>query len=1023
MTISAIVGTLAAGTYTGHITVTVTTSGGAIGSPGKITVTFIVAPLTPVLSLSTTSVSFNATQGGANPSTSSVNVTNTGGGGALGFTAGTDSSSTSWLSVTPSSGTTAGTLTISAKVGTLTAGTYTGSVTVTASGALNSPATISVTFNVAPPPALSLSTTTVSFNAFQGGVNPATTSISLTNIGGGGALGFTASTDSNSSAWLGATPSSGSTPGTLVISAKVGSLTAGTYTGYVTVTATGAGTQNSPAMITVTFNVSPPATLSLSKASLSFSAIQSTGADPTPASVSVSNTGGGGALAFTAASDSSWLSVSPSSSSTPDSLLISPLLGTLPVGTYNGNVTVTAAGAQGSPAAIAVTFVVSPILGDSNVEKIVDPGSSGQAQAIQATASATGSLNSLTVFLDSTSAASQIYVGIYADNNGHPGTLLGQGNLGQGGNSTLPSGWNSIAISTGNTSAPNVDVTVNTLYWIAMLGTQGGTPVYLEASTPTCTSENSSATDLKVLPAQWTGTAASACPASIYGMLTPVISGVVSGIPSSAGPTLVALSGAATGTTTPDASGNYAFSVLASKTYTVTPSNSNYTFSPASQTVNIISSSVSGVSFNALYSIFGNVGAGAGVNIYLSGAASASTTDDSLGNYNFGGLANGATYYITPSDVAYIFSPSVQTKTINGDNITGVNFTANNAPPGYSISGKITLSSKGLGGGSTVTLTLQSTGAIVTSTTADSAGSFTLTGIPNGAYVVTPSSQTAAFTPASLNVTINGASYTAANFTAAGLVFYDDFTGTSLSSAWTVISRHGEYDQNETECNIPQMVSVANGAVTITTEQTPNPDPLKLGTCGDFNIDGTVRHTPSSWPYITGDIQWTSLNFTYGTVEIRAKFPSSAAGLWPATWLLNSGCQATNIHTADTGYLTCPPNGTSPYTEIDMTECYGNSWCQFHIANPSFGIGNGCDAAYANAGHPVDTNYHIFTTVWTSTSVKQYMDGSLITTCNQNLNKPMFLIIQTQTGGSGGTPNNSNLPTQFSIDYVKVTQP
>jgi hypothetical protein len=35
----------------------------------------------------------------------------------------------------------------------------------------------------------------------------------------------------------------------------------------------------------------------------------------------------------------------------------------------------------------------------------------------------------------------------------------------------------------------------------------------------------------------------------------------------------------------------------------------------------------------------------------------------------------------------------------------------------------------------------------------------------------------------------------------------------------------------------------------------------------------------------------------------------------------------------------------------------------------------------------------------------------------------MFLLIQTQTGGAGGTPNNALLPTQFMIDYVKVTQP
>jgi hypothetical protein len=51
------------------------------------------------------------------------------------------------------------------------------------------------------------------------------------------------------------------------------------------------------------------------------------------------------------------------------------------------------------------------------------------------------------------------------------------------------------------------------------------------------------------------------------------------------------------------------------------------------------------------------------------------------------------------------------------------------------------------------------------------------------------------------------------------------------------------------------------------------------------------------------------------------------------------------------------------------------------------------------------------------------MDGVLETTCTHSINSPMFLIIQTQTGGVGGTPNNAALPAQLMVDYVKVTQP
>ena len=238
------------------------------------------------------------------------------------------------------------------------------------------------------------------------------------------------------------------------------------------------------------------------------------------------------------------------------------------------------------------------------------------------------------------------------------------------------------------------------------------------------------------------------------------------------------------------------------------------------------------------------------------------------------------------------------------------------------------------------------------------------------------------------------------------IIFFDNFGGTTLSPAWTVISRHGEYSQNETECNVPQMVTVGNG-LTITTE-------AQSATCGDYFT------APSSWPYITGDIQWKNFNFTYGTVEIEAKFPSVNTSLWPATWMLTTSCQYTNPLTGATGITinghNCPNLGSSGYAEIDMTECFGTaSWCQFNVFNPGQSL---CRASY-----PVDNNWHVFTTVWTSTNIKQYMDGVLKTTCNQMISSPLFLLIQTQTGGVGGTPNDSYLPATLAVSYVKVTQP
>jgi hypothetical protein len=79
---------------------------------------------------------------------------------------------------------------------------------------------------------------------------------------------------------------------------------------------------------------------------------------------------------------------------------------------------------------------------------------------------------------------------------------------------------------------------------------------------------------------------------------TWAISGTIS--PSSlASSASVTLSGTSAATTTADASGNYGFSNLQSGNYTVTPSKSGVTFTPASQTLNLSVGNATGVNFTA----------------------------------------------------------------------------------------------------------------------------------------------------------------------------------------------------------------------------------------------------------------------------------------------------------------------------------------------------------------------------------------------------------------------------------------
>jgi hypothetical protein len=156
---------------------------------------------------------------------------------------------------------------------------------------------------------------------------------------------------------------------------------------------------------------------------------------------------------------------------------------------------------------------------------------------------------------------------------------------------------------------------------------------------------------------------------------TWTISGTISPTSLGSGAT-VTLSGAASATTTADGSGNYSFAALLNGGYTVTPSKTGLTFSPANLPETVSGANITGANFTVqTYSISGTITGGAGATVTLSGSASAATTADGSGNYSFTGLVNG-TYTITPSLSGFAITPTSLGETVSGANITGVNFTA-----------------------------------------------------------------------------------------------------------------------------------------------------------------------------------------------------------------------------------------------------------------------------------------------------------------------------------------------------------
>lgn len=222
---------------------TVTATHGSIASQ-FVTLTVTGAPVPPAIGTSPTSLSFSV-QAGANPATQTLSISNAGG-GTLNWSA---SASANWLALSPASGSGSGVVTVSVSTGTLTAGSYNAAITLSATGTPSITIPVALTITAVPvPPAIGVSPTSLSFTAQEGDTNPAAQTLTISNTGGG-TLSWSVSHDAT---WLSHTPGTGIGNGTVTISVTTGTLTAGTYTGQVTLWPTGAPSFTVPVTLTIT---------------------------------------------------------------------------------------------------------------------------------------------------------------------------------------------------------------------------------------------------------------------------------------------------------------------------------------------------------------------------------------------------------------------------------------------------------------------------------------------------------------------------------------------------------------------------------------------------------------------------------------------------------------------------------------------------------------------------------------------------------------------------------------------------
>jgi hypothetical protein len=157
------------------------------------------------------------------------------------------------------------------------------------------------------------------------------------------------------------------------------------------------------------------------------------------------------------------------------------------------------------------------LVGTQNIQASLDSNNSAMAEAFPVWATSSGQINSLSLYLDRSSTAATVGVGLYSSYDGHPLRLLSQSVIPQ----PVPGQWNSVSIRA-------VQVTKGREYWVAVLGLNG----QIEFRDTYCYnaydgtsrhgqyggSETSRQANLTSLPTTWwTGSQYSTCAISMFG--------------------------------------------------------------------------------------------------------------------------------------------------------------------------------------------------------------------------------------------------------------------------------------------------------------------------------------------------------------------------------------------------------------------------------------------------------------------------------------------------------------------------
>jgi hypothetical protein len=443
------------------------------------------------------------------------------------------------------------------------------------------------------------------------------------------------------------------------------------------------------------------------------------------------------------------------------------------------------------------------------------------------------------------------------------------------------------------------------------------------------------------------------------------IVGTISG-PGGPGAT-VNLTGAATASTTADANGNFSFNNLANGSYTLTPRNGTYIFTPGSQPVTINGAHVmnltftsaavlSFVSVNPTSVIGGNTSTGT---VTLNGPApaggaivtlSSSNTTAAQVPSNVTVAANGtsATFTVTTSPVSSNTSLAISgtygaTQTasfaVNRPALSSVRLSPTSVPGGATSIGTVTLTGPAPTGGAVVTLSSSNPSAAQVPASVTVAGNattatFTVTTSAVGSNTAVTISGTYGATQTT-SLTVLTGSLSSVTLSPTSIVGGTSSTGTvrlaaSAPAGGAVITLSSS---NTSAAQVPASVTVAAGATTgtFTVTTTPVASNTTATITGSYGVSTSATLVVTA-PTLTGNGVTVSPNSVIGgsssTGTVKLTGPAPAGGA--VVTLSSSNTAAAQVPssvtvpaTATTATFTVTTSLVGSNTSVTITGSYG----------------------------------------------------------------------------------------------------